>query len=158
MVKEAEDFQGALQVAPGLVLLWRGLGALAWASLAWIAAWGDWSVIGAGMQPTVEAAARAIAFLAGSWLIWRCLARRPLGLTGVGKLEWRAGRARFESADSGEWRGQAEVVWRSTVMVGVCIHDPVAGRLTLWLTPRRLGATGWWRLQRFMVLGATGGG
>jgi hypothetical protein len=158
MLGQAEGFQGTWPVAPGLVPLWWSLGALSWASLAWIAVWGDWSAVGAGMPPAAETAVRAIAFLAGSWLIGRCLRRRPPGLMGAGRLEWQAGRARFEAADGGEWRGPAEVVWRSSGMVGLCIHDPVAGRLTLWLTPRRLGAAGWWRLQRFMVLGTSGEG
>jgi len=36
----------------------------------------------------------------------------------AGRLEWRAGRACFERED-GEWRGEARVVWRSIVLVGV---------------------------------------
>ena len=154
MADSSEGFRGALRVDPVLVVLWRGLGALAWLSLSLVAGWGDWPA-SSWSSPALEALARVMVFLVGSGAIWYGLRRRPAGLLAAGRLEWRGGRARAELAE-GEWRGETEVVWRSVALVGVCIRDPQAGRLTLWLTSRRLGASGWWRLQRFLVMGETG--
>jgi len=73
-----------------------------------------------------------------------------------GRLVWSDGRVAFEPRHGPPWRGEARLVWTSVVLVGLRIEDPLAGRLTLWLTPRRLGAAGWWRLQRFLILSKAG--
>lgn len=153
MAVSTQGLRETVRVDAALVRLWWTMVVLAWLSLVLVAGWGDWAAVFPGRAPILETAGRVGLLLGGSGLCWRGLRRRPVGLVAAGRLEWRAGRARFETA-TGERRGETEMVWRTVVLVGVRIRDPVAGPLTLWLTPRRLGEAGWWRLQRFLVLGA----
>ncbi len=153
MQGHAPGFRGELGSDPWLVGAWRLLGGLAWLSLVAVVLWGGWPTFGDGELSTgLDASGRALLLLGGSWWVWRHIAARPTGLMVSGRLVWQGPRGRFETS-RGAWRGEMRLVWRSAVLVGLRLNDPVRGRVTLWLTPGRVGRTGWWRLQRFLVQG-----
>lgn len=63
--------------------------------------------------------------------------------------------ARWQAEDEGEdWiDGQVVLAWRGPSLVGVTLVGPT-GRMSLWLTRRRVGDVAWWQLQRWLVLQA----
>ncbi|MFO7581578.1 hypothetical protein [Guyparkeria sp.] len=157
MQGQSQGFRDELGADPWLVGAWWTLGGLAWLSLGAVAAWGEWPGLAGGALPAwLDRVGRLVILLAGSWWVWRHLATRPVGLMVPGRLSWSGARGRFETKRA-TWRGEMRLVWRSAVLVGVRLRDPVRGTITLWLTPHRLGEAGWWRLQRFLVLGGASG-
>ncbi|MDA3877421.1 MAG: hypothetical protein PF483_10065 [Halothiobacillus sp.] len=61
--------------------------------------------------------------------------------------------ARWQANDEGWVDGRIVLAWRGTSLVGVTLIAP-AGRMSLWLTRRRVGDVAWWQLQRWLVLQA----
>ena len=157
MQGHSQGFRDQIGPDPWLVGAWWTLGGLAWLSLLAVVLWGGGSLPSGEAPPVwLDRAGRLLILLAGSWWVCRHLSARPAGLMLSGRLSWSGARGRFET-EQGVWRGEMRLVWRSAVLVGVRLRDPVRGAVTVWVTPRRVGEAGWWRLQRFLVLGGASG-
>ena len=146
----SQGFRECLQADPWLLAAWKGLLLSAWAAGSWVALAGTWLPDGWPTGP--ESGLRLLAWLLlSAWLLhgWR---HPPAGFVLNGRLAWSGGHAELVPVEGVVRRGPVTVRWQSPLLVGVSIEDPAAGALVVWLTPRRLGRRGWWRLQRFMLL------
>ncbi|MDG4868492.1 hypothetical protein P8631_10820 [Guyparkeria sp. 1SP6A2] len=156
MKPSSQGFRETLRPDPVVLALWLGLLVAACLSLG-LLAW-QWPFPAAGERSSsgLGAGWRLVIWSLAVLGLWRMARRAPAGFARGGRLIWSDGHVAFEPWHAPPWRGEARLVWVSVVLVGLRIEDPVSGRLTLWLTPRRLGAAGWWRLQRFLTLSKPG--
>lgn len=156
MKPSSQGFRETLRPDPVLLALWIALAVAACLSLGLLA--GQLPLLSPGERPSsgLEPWWRWGLWLLAVLGLWRLLRQPPTGFVRAGWLVWSDGYVAFDPWHGRPWRGEARLVWTSVVLVGVRIDDPISGRLTLWLTPRRMGAVGWWRLQRFLTLSKAG--
>jgi len=150
MERRSQGFRERLHADWLLLSAWRGLSLAAWLAASWVVWSGPWPV--GAPSPWLETVWRLVAWIAVSVWALRGLRHRPPGFTLEGRLAWSGGHAELLAANGQAARGPVRLQWQSALLVGVTIDDPVAGPLTIWLTPWRTGRRGWWRLQRFLVL------
>ncbi|HSH85079.1 MAG TPA: hypothetical protein VK979_07990 [Guyparkeria sp.] len=146
----SQGFREQLRADPRLLAAWVGLSFAAWVAVSWVIWDGLWAV--ASPQLWWAASWRLAAWLVVSfWLLFQ-LRHRPPGFALEGRLAWSGGHGEVVSTSGETVRGPVRILWQSPLLVGVSIDDPAAGSVVLWLTQRRLGKQGWWRLQRFLIL------
>jgi hypothetical protein len=150
MERASQGFRECLRADAYLLSAWLGLLLAVWIAASWVVWAGPWPA--GSPPPWLECGWRLAAWVAVSIWVARGMRRRPPGFALEGQLVWSGGHAELVAADGAAVRGPTRLHWQSPLLVGVTIDDPVAGPLTLWLTPWRLGERGWWRLQRFLVL------
>lgn len=151
MERVSERLNERLVADRWLLTAWVGLVLAAWLAAS-LVIWQAPRPVGPHTPP-FEWLWRTLAWLLACGWLWRYRGHRPAGFTLEGRLAWASGRIEILLADGESIRGEAQVLWQGPLLVGVAIDTVGARRLTLWLTPGRLGKRGWWRLQRFLVLG-----
>ncbi|MCL7751947.1 hypothetical protein LV475_10125 [Guyparkeria hydrothermalis] len=151
MERVSEGFSERLVADRWLLAAWTALVLAAWLAVS-LVIWQAPRPVG-GHTPSLEWLWRTAAWLVVSGGLWRWLHYRPPGFAIEGQLAWSAGRAEVLLPSGESIRGETRVLWQGPLLVGVRLDTATRGRFTLWLTPARLGRRGWWRLQRFLMLG-----
>ena len=152
MERVSEGFSERLVADRWLLAAWVGLVLAAWLAAS-LVIWQAPRPVGAHTPP-LGWFWRSLAWLAVSGWLWHWLRHRTSGFAIEGRLVWSAGRAEVLLPGGESIRGEARVLWQGPLLVGVVLATVTHGRLTLWLTPARLGRRGWWRLQCFLMLGS----
>jgi hypothetical protein len=125
-----------------LAALWYGIHGLATGAVVL-------GVLISGLSMWLTVPAGALACLG----LYVSVRHRPVAWFVSGNLVLSDDMARWQAEDEGgDWvDGRMVLAWRGPSLVGVTLVGP-AGRMSLWLTRRRVGDVAWWQLQRWLRL------